>query len=61
MWVWQNNELIFIAANGSMGYIVVGNNFKDGFTNATLVSDCYASQLKTPAKHYQLCLGVCRT
>ncbi|QZT37325.1 IS66 family transposase [Halosquirtibacter xylanolyticus] len=57
MWVWQNYELTFITAHRSRGYKVVVENFKDGFTNATLVSDCYASQLKTPAKHYQLCLA----
>ncbi|QZE14832.1 IS66 family transposase [Halosquirtibacter laminarini] len=57
MWVWQNHEVTFITANKSRGYKVVVENFKKGFINATLVSDCYASQLKTPAKHYQLCLA----
>jgi transposase len=36
---------------------VVEQYFKDGFRHSVYVSDCYASQLKTPARAHQLCIA----
>ena len=57
MWTWQNELLTYIAASESRGYKAITDNFKDGLPNAVLVSDSWASQLKTPAKLHQLCLA----
>jgi transposase len=54
--VWQTNKLTYIVASMSRGFSNVEKHFKDGFKNATLVSDCWAGQLKTAAKLHQLCI-----
>lgn len=53
---WQTSGLTFIAASMNRGYETVKNYFEAGFAQATLVSDCWAAQLKTPALRHQLCL-----
>ena len=55
--VWQTPRLTFIAASQTRGHENVVRYFPNGFKNATLVSDCWASQLKTKAAHHQLCLA----
>ncbi len=57
MWTWQNENLTFITANTSRGYQAIQDNFPDGFVDAVLVSDCWAAQLKTPARKHQICLA----
>ena len=54
--VWQNRWLTFIVAFKHRSYEVIEQYFPDGFPLSSYVSDCYASQLKTPAKAHQLCL-----
>ena len=41
----------------SRGFVTVRQTFPDGLSNATLVSDSWGAQLKTPAKRHQLCLA----
>ena len=53
---WQTTALTFIAASMNRGYDTVLKYYKEGFKHATLVSDCWASQLKTKANHHQLCI-----
>ena len=54
--VWQTNKLTYIVASMTRGFSNVEKHFKNGFKNATLVSDCWAAQLKTAAKLHQLCI-----
>ncbi len=56
MHTWQNIYLTFIAASMNRGYATIEKYFPKGFIKATLVSDCWAAQLKTPALLHQLCL-----
>lgn len=53
---WQTASLTFIAASMNRGYETVKDYFEDGFQQATLVSDCWAAQLKTKAHRHQLCI-----
>jgi transposase len=55
--VWQTSKLTFIVASMSRGFCTVEKYFQNGFPFATLVSDCWAGQLKTVAKHHQLCIA----
>jgi transposase len=54
--VWQNRWMTFIVAFARRSYEVIEEYFPGGFLHSFYVSDCYASQLKTPAKAHQLCL-----
>jgi transposase len=56
-YVWQSRFLTFIAAFAHRSYEVIEQYFQDGFLHSVYVSDCYASQLKTPAKAHQLCIA----
>jgi transposase len=55
--VWQNRFLTFIVSFANRSYQVLEKYFEDGFPYSVYVSDCYASQLKTPAKAHQLCIA----
>ena len=55
--VWQTQTLTFIVAFFSRGYSVIEKYFADGFPISVYVSDCWASQLKVPAKAHQLCMA----
>jgi transposase len=55
--VWQSPSLTFIVSFAHRSFQVMNQYFKDGFTGSVYVSDCYASQLKTPAKAHQLCIA----
>lgn len=57
VWTWQTESQTFIAVSPSRGYVSVVNNFPEGFPNSTLVSDCWAAQLKTNAKNHQICIA----
>lgn len=57
MWVWQNKDLTYIAASHTRGYQAILDNFPNGFIHGTLLSDCWAAQLKTPSPNNQLCLA----
>ena len=39
------------------GFSTIEQTFPDGFPNATYVSDSLSAQLKTVARHHQLCLA----
>jgi transposase len=54
--VWQNLLLTFIVVFPRRSHEVVETYFSGGFINSVYVSDCNASQLKTPAKAHQLCI-----
>lgn len=54
---WQNESLTFLSASLSRGYDSIAKLFPKGLPQAVLVSDCWAAQLKTPARQHQLCLA----
>ncbi len=56
-WTWQSLLATYITISSSRGFATIMGNFPDGFPQATLVSDSWAAQLKTPAKRHQLCLA----
>jgi transposase len=56
-WTWQSLLATYITISPSRGFATVMGTFPDGFPQATLVSDSWAAQLKTPAKRHQLCLA----
>jgi transposase len=47
----------YITISPNRGFATVQQTFPEGLPNATLVSDSWAAQLKTPAKNHQLCLA----
>jgi transposase len=56
-WTWQTLHATYITISPSRGFVTVQQAFPEGFSNATLVSDSWGAQLKTPAKRHQLCLA----
>jgi transposase len=55
--VWQTRLLTLIVSYVSRGHKVIEEYFPDGFLHSFYVSDCWASQLKVPAKRHQLCIA----
>jgi transposase len=56
-WAWQTINATYITISPDRGYATVQRTFPDGLPQATLISDSWAAQLKTPAKRHQLCLA----
>ena len=56
-WTWQTMHATYITISPGRGFATVRETFPDGLPHATLVSDSWAAQLKTPAKRHQLCLA----
>ncbi len=57
LWAWQNSDNTYLTASPSRGYKVIANEWEKGFPLATLVTDRWKAQLKTPAKQHQICLA----
>ncbi len=57
MHTWQNRANTFIACHSNRGSKAINEHFPQGFPKATLVSDCLAGQLATPAAAHQLCIA----
>lgn len=56
-WTWQTLQATYIVISKTRGFSTIEQTFPDGFPNATYVSDSLSAQLKTVAKHHQLCLA----
>lgn len=56
-WTWQNEEATFITITDNRGQKSIDNTFKEGFKDAVLVHDCWASHFNTKALSHQLCLA----
>ncbi len=54
-WTWQNENATYITASDNRSFKTIENNFPNGFTKATLVSDRYGAHLKTKAHAHQIC------
>lgn len=56
-WTWQNKESTFITITDNRAQRSITDTFKDGFKNAVLVHDCWASHFNTPAISHQVCIA----
>ena len=56
-WTWQNQEATFITITDNRAQRSISQTFKDGFKNAVLVHDCWASHFNTPAMSHQICIA----
>ena len=56
-WTWQNEEATFITITDNRGQKSIDHTFKEGFKDAVLVHDCWASHFNTGALSHQLCLA----
>ena len=57
IWVWQDSKNTLLTASPSRGRKVVAQMWQQGLPQAVLVSDRWASQVKTPSAGKQLCLA----
>jgi len=56
-WTWQNEEATFITITDNRAQKSITQTFKEGFKNAVLVHDCWASHFNTPAITHQICIA----
>jgi len=56
-WTWQNEEATFITITDNRGQKTITDTMKDGFKDAVLVHDCWASHFNTPAISHQICIA----
>ncbi len=56
-WTWQNEDATCITITDNRGQKSITQTFKDGFKNAVLVHDCWASHFHTPAITHQVCIA----
>jgi len=56
-WTWQNEEATFITITDNRGQRSIDQTFNEGFKNAVLVHDCWASHFNTPAMSHQICVA----
>jgi transposase len=56
-WTWQSKLVTFIVFSKNRGTATIDTNFTDGFYNAVLVHDCWASHFLTQCKTHQLCIA----
>ncbi len=57
MWIWCTGQFSYLYPSTSRGYQTIQEVLGDKYYEFTLVSDCWASQLKTMCKKFQLCLA----
>lgn len=56
-WAWQNRLLTYIVFSTNRGFATIEDNFSNGFPNAVLLHDCWASHFKTICKTHQICIA----
>lgn len=56
-WTWQTPEATFITITNNRGQKSIDETFENGFKNATLVHDCWASHFNTNALTHQICIA----
>lgn len=56
-WIWQNPLNTFISFSYSRGFDTIDTLFPNGFPSSTIVSDCWAAQLKVESQTKQLCIA----
>lgn len=56
-WTWQDEQNTLIVPAKGRGYAAVEENMGNILEDCILIHDCWAAQLKTPAKNHQICLA----
>lgn len=56
-WTWQSKFATFVVFSKNRGTATIDTNFSQGFHDAVLVHDCWASHFKTQCKTHQLCIA----
>lgn len=57
MWIWCTDRFSYIIPSKNRGYKTIQDVLGEVKHNFTLVSDCWASQLKTMCRKFQLCMA----
>jgi len=56
-WAWQNRLLTYIVFSTNRGFATIEDHFLNGFPDAVLLHDCWASHFKTICKTHQICIA----
>ena len=56
-WTWQSKFATYVVFSKNRGIDTIKTNFPQGFQNAVLVHDCWASHFQTQCKTHQLCIA----
>jgi transposase len=56
-WTWQSKFVTFVVFSKNRGTATIDTNFSQGFHEAVLVHDCWASHFQTQCKTHQLCIA----
>jgi transposase len=56
-WTWQSKLVTFVVFSKNRGTATIDTNFSQGFHDAVLVHDCWASHFQTQCKTHQLCIA----
>lgn len=56
-WTWQTPDATFITITNNRGQRSIDETFENGFQNAVLVHDCWASHFNTNALTHQICIA----
>ena len=56
-WTWQTQDATFITITNNRGQRSIDETFENGFENAVLVHDCWASHFNTNALTHQICIA----
>lgn len=56
-WTWQSKFATFVVFSKNRGTATIDTNFSQGFHDAVLVHDCWASHFQTQCKTHQLCIA----
>lgn len=56
-WTWQSKFATFVVFSKNRGTATIDTNFPQGFHDAVLVHDCWASHFQTQCKTHQLCIA----
>lgn len=54
-WTWQSKLSTYVVFSKNRGTATIDTNFPQGFQDAVLVHDCWASHFRTHCKTHQLC------
>ena len=56
-WAFQTNKMTFLCCTNNRGSATIKSFFPEGFTESTLVSDCWRAIIKQKSKAKQICLA----
>lgn len=54
-WTWQSRQSTYVVFSKNRGTATIETNFPEGFQDAILVHDCWASHFNTQCRTHQLC------